>query len=99
MKVLLTAIIFGFSRLITGETSGSSVTSVSSRANDFWLLSISYSFVFESASGNNFTFQGDSDITSIKGFKIFSFNQGNNQNFGFREIDTFDFKFIINQCL
>ena len=44
---LLIAIIFGFSRLTTGETSASSVTSVSSRANDFWLLSISYSFVFD----------------------------------------------------
>ena len=48
----------------------------------------SYSYVFESASGNNFTFQGTNDITSIKGFKIFSFNQGYDQNFGFNNISV-----------
>ena len=44
---LLIAIIFGFCKSTTGETSTLSVVSVSSKANDFSLLSKLYSFTFE----------------------------------------------------
>ena len=44
---LLIAIIFGFSKSITGDTSELVVESVSSSANDFSLESKLYSFVFE----------------------------------------------------